>query len=723
MTKGFPAIRSIGPSNQAEAALPPSNGQSDGDTIDLVALLGTLWRGKWVIALLTTLTVLAGGYYAYVAATPMFRSTAVVILETEQANVTNLEGLTSGITGGTAELNSEVQILRARGLMGRVVDELDLITDPEFNEALNDPSGFRVLKERVRVLILGPRQPPPPRPIEEVEARIRDNVITSLLAHVAVRNVPQSYVFEVSVETESAQKSALIADTIVELYIVNQLDVKFEAMEQATSWLSDRVAELQVDLECAEAVRAEFSTSTDLVSPEALAGLERQLKDVRDRAEAASIAAASAEARLAAMRAAETPGAKAAAANDSQLSEFLPRVATSETIAQAFDTRFQQIIQRAELEAMRSEQQIEALQTSIAGLETQIATQGEDLIRLQQLTREAEAIRLLYEYFLNRLNETSAQQGIQEADSRILSDAVPPIAAFSPRKTLIVLGAALLGIIFGSLVILVREAMSTGFRTARSLEQDIGYPVIGQIPVIPARKRRRVVQYLSEKPTSAAAEAVRNLRTSLMLSNVDNPPKVIVSTSSIPGEGKTTNSLALAHNLVGMGRSVLIIEGDIRRRTFGIYFENLPKKGLVSLLSGEATLGEVIHTLPEFGADVLGGEGTKTNAADLFSSKRFAEFLLEMRGRYDNIIIDTPPALVVPDARIIAQVSDAVIFTVRWDSTSRSQVEEALRLFEVSNQAITGLVLSQISPKGMKRYGYGGRYGAYSSYGSKYYTS
>ena len=141
------------------------------------------------------------------------------------------------------------------------------------------------------------------------------------------------------------------------------------------------------------------------------------------------------------------------------------------------------------------------------------------------------------------------------------------------------------------------------------------------------------------------------------------------------------------------------------------------------MLTGEAKVEEAVYRHPGLDADILMGDKSSINAADLFSSDAFGAFVAAMRERYDMVIIDTPPVLVVPDARIIARAADAVLFTVRWDRTSRPQVEDALRLFESVGQKVTGLILSQISPSGMKRYGYGGKYGSYSAYGSRYYTN
>ena len=702
----------------------------DGDSIDLAALAATVWRGKWVIALFATLAVIAGGYYAYVVAVPKYRATAVIILETKQDQVVDLQNVVSGLSGDTSALNSELQVLRSRNLIGKVVDRLDLMHDPEFNGALRSVS-FRTqvingAKAQVKVLLGmdgSDAAVPAPAPRQGWSNQRRDAVISSVLRSVSVNNIRQSLVFQITVETENPQKSALIADTIAELYILNQIEVKFESMEQATNWLSERVIVLQATLEEAEVKVTEFNAATQLVSVEGLRGLERQIKETRDRIITAESSRSELSAKTVAMEAAETRTDQAGLADDSQLTRFLPRAGLDDAIATAFDTRFEAVLQRAHLDLLRAEQQLEALKNSEQELAQQVARQGEDLITLQQLTREAEATRVLYEYFLTRLNETSAQQGIQQADSRILSNAVVPGGPSAPQKSRIVAMSGILGFMLGAGLILLHELRNSSFRTARELEQVTGYTVLGQIPLIPAGNRKQILKYLSDKPTSAAVESVRNLRTSIMLSNVDNPPTVIISTSAVPGEGKTTNSLALAQNLVGMGKKVLLIEGDIRRRTLNEYFSNMPKRGVVSVLSGDMSLENAVYHSEELGADVLGGEKSAINAADLFSSDKFKALIKKTREVYDAIIIDTPPVLVVPDVRIMAEVADAIIFSVHWDKTSKHQVEEALRLFHSSGQRVSGMVLSQISDRGMKRYGYGGRYGAYSSYGAKYYTN
>jgi len=693
------------------------------DEVDLGALVQTLWRGKWRIAFATTLAILAGGYYAFAIAVPTYTAESVVMLENRQENVANLDSVMSGLSGDQATINTEVEVIRSRGLIEKLVNELDLIADPEFNVDLRPEPAISISKvvDYVTELITGS---PPEKPVKS-EREILDTTINNVLKGLSVTNVRQSYVFNILAITEGAQKSADLTNTLAELYILEQLDVKFEATKKATEWLTSRVGELQVALEEADISVKEFSTDTKLVSPEILIALNRQLKELRDRYSGAKSSTILARDLVASLKAAKIGGDFAnmeSMTDDPILSRIYAQIKNGNLGARdTFSDRFDQIVERAENGLKRIENQQSAMQRSIADIETKIENQSVELVKLGQLQREAEANRLIYEFFLGRLKETSVQQGTQQADSRILSRAVVPIEASAPRELMVLALAAVLGLLAGSALVLLREMRQTGIRTADQLEKLTGMTVIGQIPMIPARRRSKVLKYLVDKPNSAAAESIRNLRTSLLLSDIDNPPKVFMSTSSLPGEGKTTQSLALAQNMAGLGQKVLLIEGDIRRRVFSEYFDIKEKRGLLAVLSEEAELKDVVTHVDDLGADVLIGEESASNAADIFSSQKFRNFLKSTRKAYDAVIIDTPPVLVVPDSRVIGQSVDAIIYTVKWDSTSRTQVREGLRMFETVNLRVAGLVLGQINAKRMKHYGYGGEHGAYGAYGSKYY--
>jgi len=712
--------RSLSPRPSPVTALPagqdlprPAAAPDADDEIDLLALLATLWRGKWWIALVTAAAMGVGVWYAFVAATPMYTASATVVLDNREEQVVDLQNVMSGLSGDQATVNTEVEVLQSRGLARELVAELSLIDDPEFNATLRPAPRF---SPGAVLALLGLVTPTPLDP-----QQVLDKTIDNVLAATSVSNVRQSYVFRVTMVTQSPQKSALMANTLAEVYIEDQLAVKYAATDSAVEWLANRVAELKVDVEEAEEAVKNFNARTDLISPAALEALNRQAKDLRARVDEADLARQAAEDRVVSLTAARDTGdtvLMAEAAGDPTLDRLLDQPGS----AAAAQARIDTLIARAATDRDRAAAQRRALEASYESLNARIEAQSDDLVQLQQLRREAEATATIYTFFLNRLKETEVQRGIQQPDSRVLSEAVVPTGASAPRKPLVVALAMMLGLMGGSALVLGREAMQNTFRGSEELAERTGMRVLGTIPRIPARKRRMVVDYILSKPASNAAEAIRNLRTSLMLSNVDAPPQIILSTSSVPSEGKTTLSILLAHNLAALGKRVLLVEGDMRRRVFGSYFEVDKDVGLVGVLTGEVPLDQAVTHNAALGIDILHSEKPNANAADLYSSDRFAAMLDDMRHRYDAIIVDTPPVLVVPDARVAARHVDAVVMSVRWDHTNKAQVRAALEMFSSVGIKVTGLVLGQVDPRGLKRYGYG-QYGGYGQYYGGYHQN
>ncbi len=638
--------------------------------IDLVALGRTLWRGKLWLVLGVALAAAAAWAWATYVAVPHYTARATVVLEPRQASVVDLQSVVSGLGTDQMSVNTEAEVLVSRRLMERVAERLGLAADPAFNPwagaagaavASADASGGNGAGDGAA----------PPAAVQ------RDAVIRRVSAAVSVANKRASYVFEITAVSPDPATSAALANTLARVYVEDQLQVKSDATRAATRWLGERVAALKRELEAGETALQAFAAGTELVSRAALEALSRQLKDTRARI--ADLAAArDAAGGTGTDTAGDTTGAGA---------RIAALTASARELAAAYDA------------------------------------QAADLVRLEQMQRETEASRALYEYFLTRLKETAVQQGIQQADARVLSEAVVPIAASSPRTGRVLVLAMLAGGLVAAAGLILRERLHTGFRTADALEAETGHPVFGQIPRIPAKTRAGVIDHLVAHPAAAAAEAVRNLRTSLILSNVDRPPKVILSTSAMPGEGKTTVAIALAQNFAGLGRKVLLMEGDIRRRVFDAYFDLEHDDGLLAVLAGHKSFEAVVQRAGTIGADVLTGGQGAANAADLFASDRFATLVEGLRQRYDIVIIDMPPVLLVPDTRIVARRADAVLFAVKWDQTSRAQIAEASRQFDIDDTQITGLVLTQISPKDMKKYGYAGKHGPYAGYASKYYKT
>lgn len=710
------------------------------DEIDLFGLMQTVWLRKWVITAFAMVLAVLAVVFAY-SLTPRFKATSVVMLDKQESNYIDLEAVTTGLGLDYYTILAQQQVLVSRSLAERVVEAMKLEEKPYFNPALvadDDGSlvyelltdGYQLMRTTIRGAVTDTSGPTLRDRLGETYW-VRQKAVDILLESLEVKSVSDTYVYSLSITTEDPVLSADIANKFAEFYITDQLEVKFQATQAATAWLSDRVVQLKSEVETAEAKVAAYNSSTQLISEVALAQMNRQLKELRERRDELQSQIAQTRDRAAQLKTlldAKDYSGFAAASGLPRLTTLAADVDAAssdrrQALAETFESLAGRVVEQAAVERDRNVAQLAGVTDSVAALDAQLEKQTQDLVQLRQLEREAEASRRIYEQFLKRLNETSVQEGTQQADSRVLSQAVVPLDPSYPNKPLIVLIAGFLGGLIGAAYVLVVEHVNSTFRSAEELEKSTALPVMGQIPIAPVRMRRGLVDYAVDRPSSALVEAIRNLRTGVMLANVDRRPEMIMLTSTLPKEGKTTCSLLLAQNAAGLGKKVLLIECDLRRRTFRTYFPNAPKLGMMSILSGEKTWEEVVYTDERTGLDVIMGEETKVNAADVFHSQRFADFLAEARRRYDFVVIDTPPVLAVPDSRVIAPMVDAVIYCVRWNSTHKDLVRAGLAQFTQIKVRISGLALTQINLKKMARYGYGGYSYYYYKSSNRYYLN
>lgn len=694
--------------------------------IDALALVSTIWRGKFVVAFFAVVAAALAVYYVELQAVPKFRSITSLVIEPNQQTVIDIESVVSGVSTDTAAINTEIEVIRSRELLEKVVVALKLTEDPEFNERLQEPSKLRSLIVLARSYYIDPDAKPVVVPEDGIseDERVLIATVNRLNELLSVANKRNTHVFTIQATTSNAMKSARIVDALADIYIKSQIDLKYLATENAISWLSERVVELEKELAADENRVKEMRASMEIASGEALEALNQQLRTSRERLRQTEtdVLVKSAELeKLVSLQGGGDLDAIVQATGDTTLARLVRRLKTGDTSVQPlFDQQVERVITTTRVEVQRAQAQVAVLTEAVLRIETQVAQRSEQLIKLEQAERDLAATRTLYETFLNRLKEASVQRGLQQADSRVLSRATPG-KLVSPRKLATVAGSIFLGILFGAFLVLLRQYRHAGFRLPDDLENQVAVPVIGQLPKIAIRRRRGLIRYLRDRPTSAAIEAIRNVRTSVLLSRSDKAPQVIMTTSAVPGDGKTTMSISLAHNLSELGKKTLLIEGDIRRRTFREYFDApQTQPGLVSAIQGTAEIEDCTILAPDSSLEVMMGESSKANAADLFSSDNFGKLIKKLRETYDYIVIDTPPVLLVPDARVIGPLTDAILFIVAWDKTPRVQVKQAINDLRKVDLQPSGVVLTQISARGMRRYGYRD-YGLSRYYGNRYY--
>ncbi len=684
------------------------------DAVETAQLLGTLWRGKWTVAACGVIAVVIAGLYAYRIAVPLYPAQVTITRESEAPQVINgIESIFSSGGTDTVALNTEIVIFESRNLVGQLVDDLRLVADPEFNEELHDP--------RLSETILTSLGFPPKAALSEDEQRER--VIDTLTARLNVANIQQSLAFTIFIETTEPQKSVDIVNGLAEVYIENQVRKQLEAATRTMEFLSQRTSELKARVESLELDLANLTTNSSVVTEDELMAQTLQLRDIRGRLidldrriafDAATIdrisQADTVDLLLSEIEASNDPRLvqMAVAYRDGRLSET--------TLRSQVSMRFDQL--KAALDQSRAQR--EALQASAESLSESIGNKSNELITLNQLEREAEAAQLLYETFLARLQEASVQQSLEISETEIVSPAVRREAS-SPRPILVMLLAMTLGAMAGAAVVFVREWRFAGFRTGEDLVRYTGRRVLGTIPALANRTRQSVLNHLKEKPTSVFAEAVRNLRTSVLMSSLDREPNVILVTSSVPGEGKTTLSIALTHHLNSMeGRTAILVEADVHRKTLSAYSDRTDAVTLADAVLGREDADTWNLFDNNLGFDVLVGSTDSFNGADLFASAKFKELIKQLSKKYDHIIIDAPPLLALTDARVLAKLADEIIFAVKWQSTTKTQVREGLNMLESVGHPNSALVLSQVDLRRMKKYGYDGQY-AYDGTSTDYY--
>ncbi len=670
--------------------------------LELGTLFAALRRQQLRLVLAVFLGLGAGLAWLTQMAVPTYLATASVVLETRTQQIVDLEGVISGLSGDSVDLNTQVAVLKSHSLMARVVDDLGLTDQAEFQPNQGGLAGW---VGRMSQWLGLPRSDP--SPLTFAVARLQDKL--------RIRNLPQSLVFELSVETRDPALSVAIVDRLATLYIDEQLAAKTDLTQQAITWLSARVIDLERDLAQAETAVKDFVGRTDLISADALADLQRQAKDLR---QSILVAQAEQDRVLARLRVLDQPvdrlteDSLAGLHETELLAAFRDQRGGDRTARARFAARLDRLRARAAADRDRLSEGLTVLLASQATLEQRISDQASDLITLEQLEREAEATRQQYAYFLTRFKETSVQIGIQRPDARLLSAAVLPETPHRPNGAWVLTLSMAIGLGLGVIWALGRDAQQLGFKTALQLELATGQKVLGQIPRLPKTSRRAVLQTVRSDHGTAFGEAVRNLRTSVMSLGDGRGPQVVLFTSSVPGEGKTSQALAMAQNLRALGRKVLLIEGDVRRRVFRHYFKPQGGTGLVAALSDPGALGRLVVTDDALGIDILACEDGLPNAADVFESQRFATLMQRARQLYDHILIDSPPVLAVTDARVLGRQADAILYVVKWDSTPPSQVQAGLAQLQGVALQADGLVLSQIDQRALKRLGYGGYYGA-----------
>ncbi len=715
-------------------------------------ILLKFWHRKGLI-LTTVLVCMAATAAILYQITPRYTAEAFIMIEGQRETVVNVEAVVAGLSGDTETIESEIEVIKSRPLVETTIKSLFLDQNAEYNKSLAKKGFFKKLIEGgfgLSELLpdglidamseqSGPAVPPSP------ESAIDGGVqtINAFLRNLSVRQKGRSRIIGVKFTSENPRTATSVANTLARLYIEQLIDLKLGATKQASNWLYKRVAILQKQVEKAEGKVERFREKSGLISARGVTITSQQVAELSTQVIIAKTERVETVARLRQIQSLLKSQQGAASAAEVLKSSLIQRFKEQESnflrreaeLSEVYGKRHPKIISiQAEIndiqgkieqevvkiiKGMKNEVEIAraretTLNQTLNTLKADLAKANKAEVKLRSLEREATASRALLETFMSRYKETSAQEDkdAQRADARILSLASLPQAPSYPKKKIILVFALLGSIGLGILLIFIVEMLDRGFRSSEQIENYLGIPVFGVVPLLSQKAigRDQAANYILKNPVSPFSEAIRTVHTSLLLSQVDEPPKTILVTSSQPDEGKTIIAINLARMLAMAGRKILIIDCDFRHPNVGKVLEVDNEPGLVDLLAGVVDYNDVIKKDAASGAFVIPAGRPTTNPPSLLASEKMTQTLEYLEQTFDFIILDSPPVLAVSDARILARKVSGTVFVIRWADTSREMVQTAIKQLTENSTSLSGVILSMVDIKKNAKYGYGDAY-------------
>ncbi len=730
-----------------------SSGQinSDGSGLTLEYLLSMI-RRRMAVLLLCAVAVPVLAWVSLQNVTPRYTAKAMLMFEPQDYRANELQSILRDDPTNDAVLTSQTEILRGRRIAERLVDRLHLDQRPEFNWTLARPSTVAELWRETQEIFASAAakvstwlgESLAPRPVWQPDAAaVRRAVVNAVQDAIAVQVVRNSRVLEVGFISQDRNLASEAANLVTELYLSDQLEQKFEAVRRANGWLETRLTQLRQEVTDAEQRMARYRASEGLVQGVSAAVTTEQISRLN-----ADLLNARNELALAEARVAQARGSNAGATITANQSTTVQQLRIQEAqlrgelqrlqanlggnhpdvvrarrqlgeISAALGAEIGRSVTVADTDLRAARQRVAALEQAIQETQSQISRNAETEIPLKALEREAEVARNLFQAVLVRSQQVAQQTAIEKPDARIISPATPPALPSFPRSTLVMLVSILAGIVFGLMVVYLMEMIDSTFRNGDDIRLMLGLPCFVLVPQIKARFLGQipVEEYAARKPLSPFAESMRALRAGLWLCKT--PAKAVAITAARPGEGKTITAISLGRSAALNGEKVIVIDCDIRQPSFGRLMRADTAPGIVDFLTGHATADEIIRRDWVTGMDFIPAGAGEANSLGLLMSEALTRLLSELKGRYDLVLLDAPPALAMADARVVARMADATILCVRWRDTPRSVVRSSLGLLEDAQAHVVGAALTRVDAKAHARSGfadadmYHPRYGGY----------
>lgn len=693
-------------------------------------VLVALRRRVWLIVLFAAAGGLLAGLLA-LSRPNIYEATATVQIDPRKKTIVSLDAVLPDIAGDTPTIESQVEILRSRVIALRVIDALGLRTDPEFG-GRPEPDGsasHRAEEAKSARSVAGPAASSigADRPERDVVA----SIFLENLKTVRVRN---SLVVEINFRSKDPVKAARIANTIAEVYIRDQIDMKTKATNLASELLSPKLDSLRSRLAEAEQRIARFKAEHGIFDVDGQSLAEKQLARVMEQSVLARNLTAEARARYERLQGAHvgSQGKQITEVLQSHtvrdLKDKVARASKNEAeLLTKYGIKHPEIAKvRAELSDLqgqlrrevdqivanvRNEYNVAAerermLEESVTQMKEQQTVTKEVTVKLRDLEREADTSRRIFEAFLGRYKQTVETQDLHLPDARIVEKADVPFSPVAPKRKQILLIGLIAGLAIGAMLALALELARRGLSRPKDSEAMLGLPLLAEVPALkrqsdgfgdPATALRIVLA----QPAGVVARQMRKLLERLSQRRSDAGPRIILVTASLPNEGTTVVASNLALQAVAQGQRTLIIDGDLRRSKLSEYLGLGSAHGLIDAIALGQEFESVILRDTASGLAVIPAGQVASVALpvhELLAAPGFAHRLARLKLHFETIVIDAPALLPVVDSRLLASYADEIVLVATWRRTPLDVLRKAVQVLGGSAALLAGVVLNHTDP-------------------------
>jgi polysaccharide biosynthesis transport protein len=712
-----------------------------------------LIKRKWiVIACFATIFSLVA--IASLKTTPIYDASGTIAINKPDSTLNfQNSGTVSFDYYDPTELDTEVKILQSDLLALQVVRELNLDRSPEI--------AGQAPPESSSSLDLGPD------PLQ-VDPGRASSMINQIKGNLRVNLSPNTRIIEVHYRSPDPQMAANVVNTLMQTYVENNFKARFESTMQASDWLSKQLVDLQMKVETSQEKLVRYQKEHEIlgidekqnITMEKLDALNKELTgaesqrmdkealyrlvELADPETIANTATAIEEegsstqsggSLLSTLRTRQAELKIQVAELSTQFGPSYPKLTQLNSELKEVDAQIQvemkKLVAKVRGQYSAALQREQMLHEALDRQKQEANKLNESAIEYSLLKRDVDTNRQLYEGLLEKLKEAGVAAGLKSNNFRIVDGARPPTYPVEPNIPRNLMFAVVLGLATGVGMAFLLEGLDNTVRTTEQAQMISGVASLGMIPLgsksaregpnpkrlVIATSKEAVELVTQVRPQSQMAESYRALRTSLLLSNLGAPPKVIMVTSALPQEGKTTTSINIAVVLAQKGVRVLLIDADMRRPSIHKTLGMGPHSGLSNVLTGSTTLEQAITRtalLPNL--YVLPAGTPPPNPAELLASANLKEVLDRLKEQYDHIVIDTPPSLSVTDAVVLSPRADAVLLVIRSGQTTKQALRRSRDILMQVNAKVVGVLLNAVdlsSPDYYYYYEYQGKYSRY----------